>query len=83
MDMDGGGIPTVETAGPGQALAGSPAQNGSTTNTQSLALTYSPQIAVSGEGGTAGMQAALKTAQDDLLKKLQAAMEQQKRLSYG
>jgi hypothetical protein len=83
MDMAGGGIPTVETAGLGQALAGSPGQSSSTTNTQSLALTYSPQIAVSGGGGTAGMQAALKTAQDDLLKKMQAALEQQKRLSYG
>lgn len=83
MDMSGGGIPTVETAGIGQALAGSPGQSSSTTNTQSLALTYSPQIAVSGEGGTAGMLAALKQGQDDLLKKMQAALEQQRRLSYG
>ena len=42
-------------------------------------------VTVTGEGGAdkPGMLAALKQGQDDLLERLRAAQEQQRRLSYG
>ena len=50
-----------------------------------LTVTYQPQITVTGEGGAdkPGMLAALKQGQDDLLERLKAAQEQQRRLAYG
>jgi hypothetical protein len=78
-----GGVPQVDPKPLGAALAGGgKAPSQTTTHTQSLALTYSPQIAVSG-GEAAGMQAGLKAAEESLLEKLSAALEQQKRLAYG
>jgi hypothetical protein len=50
-----------------------------------LTVTYQPQITVTGEGRAdkPGMLAALKQGQDDLLERLKAAQEQQRRLAYG
>ena len=82
--QDGGSAaPTVSGAGERLSAAMSASQERRNASAP-LNVDYRPQITLSGsEANKAGVAAALKAGNDDLMDRLQAALEQQQRLAYG
>lgn len=81
--------PQATAQGPPQTLAGASAGLASASREQArqvsapLSVAYSPQITVQGNASRQEIQDAVRAGNDDLLDRLKAAQEQQRRLAYG